>query len=351
MGGHRGRLIDEKMRKKAQALVEEACANGSRKQKACELLGISLRSYERWKRADGLFDKRSLVKRQPSNRLTSEERNEIIAVSNSPSYCDLPPCKIVPTLADQGIYLASESSFYRILREAKMLEHRGRSKPRQYHKPKALIAVKPNEVWSWDISYLKTPVAGIYFYLYMIVDIYSRKIVGWTIQPHENSEHAAALMVQACADEKISANQICLHSDNGSAMKGATLLTTLQNLGIAPSFSRPAVSNDNPYSEALFKTIKYVACYPCNGFSSLEEARSWTEKFVNWYNNEHLHSALKFITPQQRHTGLDINILENRKSIYEMAKKKNPSRWSKSTRNWTLPSTVILNPDAKQLAA
>lgn len=300
---------------------------------------------------DNLVDKRSLVKKTPFNKLTSEERSNIISISNLPSYCDLPPCKIVPKLADEGIYLASESSFYRILREEKMLQHRGRSKPRKHHKPTALIAVKPNQVWSWDISYLKTHIMGMYFYLYMVVDIYSRKIVGWTIQNHENSEHATALMIQACTDEKIYPNQISLHSDNGSPMKGATLLTTLQNLGVATSFSRPAVSNDNAYSEALFKTIKYVPFYPYHGFSSIEEARNWTEKFVNWYNNEHLHSALKFITPHQRHTGQDIIILEKRKNTYEIAKKKNPSRWSREIRNWDLPSIVILNPDTKQSAA
>jgi transposase InsO family protein len=351
LGGNRGRLVDKETRSKVQTLIEEACANGARKSKACELLGISIRSYERWKLPNGLVDKRSIVKRTPSNKLTPLERQEIISTSNLPCYCDLPPCKIVPKLADQGVYLASESSFYRVLREEKMLQHRGRSKPRQHHKPKALIAIKPNQVWSWDISYLKTHIAGMHFYLYMIVDIFSRKIVGWTIQHHENSEHATALMIQACSDEKISPNQIFLHSDNGSPMKGATLLTTLQSLGVVTSFSRPAVSNDNPYSEALFKTIKYVPFYPYNGFSSIEEARCWTEKFVNWYNNEHLHSALKFVTPHQRHTGQDLTILENRKKTYQIAKKRNPSRWSKNIRNWNLPSMVILNPDVKQLAA
>lgn len=349
MGGNRGRLIDEASRKKAQVLIEGACANGARKNKACELLGISIRSYERWNLSDGLVDKRSIVKKDPSNKLTPEERKQVITISNSPVYSDLPPCKIVPMLADQGIYIASESSFYRILREEKMLQHRGRSKPKHYHKPKALIAVKPNQVWSWDISYLKTHIAGIYFYLYMIVDIYSRKIIGWSVEHHENSEYAKSLMIQACLDEKISANQIYLHSDNGAPMKGATLLITLQNLGVATSFSRPAVSNDNPYSEALFKTVKYTHLYPANGFINIYEARNWTEKFVSWYNNKHLHSALKFITPQQRHTGLDTIILEKRTTIYEVAKKRNPSRWAGKLRNWNLPNTVILNPD-KQLA-
>lgn len=351
MGGNRGRLIDEGTRENAQNLIEEAYANGSRKSKACELLGLSIRSYQRWRLVDGLVDKRSLIKREPSNKLTSAERQRIISLSNLPSYCDLPPCKIVPMLADEGIYIASESSFYRVLREEKMLQHRSKSKPRQYQKPKALIAVKPNQVWSWDISYLKTEVEGIYFYLYLIMDIFSRKIVGWTIQHHENSEQAKALMIQACADENISPNQVTLHSDNGSPMKGATLLATLQQLGVATSFSRPAVSNDNPYSEALFKTIKYVPHYPVNGFSSVEEARRWAEKFVHWYNHQHLHSALKFITPQQRHTGLDGLTLEKRKKIYETARKRHPARWARGTRDWSLPKAVILNPDHKQLAA
>jgi putative transposase len=226
----------------------------------------------------------------------------------------------------------------------------GKSKPRTTHKPKALIAVKSNQVWTWDISYLKTNIAGMYFYLYMIIDIYSRKVVGWTIQHHENSEHATALMIQACLDEKISPDQVSLHSDNGSPMKGATLLVTLKNLGVATSFSRPAVSNDNPFSEALFKTLKYNSIFPSNGFSCIENARTWVEGFVNWYNNKHLHSSLKFITPMQRHTGLGHAIFANRKAIYEAAKQRNPLRWSKNIRDWSLPNTVVLNPDKNLLA-
>jgi putative transposase len=291
-------------------LIDEACQAGCRKIKACELLGITIRTYERWKSSDSLDDKRQFVKKNPANKLSLMERQKIISLVNSPLYSDLPPCKIVPMLADQGLYLASESSFYRILREEELLGHRGRSNPRVYHKPRALVAIEANQVWSWDISYLKTHIAGIYFYLYVIVDIYSRKIVGWTVQPHENSEHAAALMTQACLDEDISSHQIVLHSDNGSPMKGATLLATLENLGVASSFSRPAVSNDNPFSEALFKTVKYHAIFPTDGFSCLLKARIWLEGFVNWYNKEHLHSRLKFITPEQRHLGLELKFLK-----------------------------------------
>lgn len=351
MGGKRGRLIDGETRKEALSLIEEASKAGARKVKACELLGITLRTYERWQLADGLEDKRQHAQRCSSNKLTPEESAEIIRISNTSEYCDFPPCKIVPMLADKNIYLASESSFYRILKAENMLSHRGRSKPRTHYKPKALVAIGPNQVWSWDITYLKTDVKGLYYFLYMIVDIFSRKIVGWTIQSEENSEHAAALMQQTCLDEGICENQVALHSDNGTPMKGATMLATLEKLGVIASFSRPSVSNDNPYSEALFKTLKYNAVYPSCGFKTIDDARLWVEGFVNWYNLEHLHSALKFVTPNQRHLGLDTEILENRKRVYQAAKTLKPERWSRGIRNWDLPEKIILNPDESLLRA
>lgn len=345
MGGNRGRLIDKTQRHEAWILIEEACKARARKSKACELLNISIRTLERWSTKYGLEDKRKTASHIPANKLTTEERQTIIAIANLPEYCDLPPCKIVPMLADKQIYIASESSFYRILREEKMLKHRGRSKPKTNSKPKQLVATDANQVWSWDISYLGTEIAGIFYYLYLVIDIFSRKIVGWTVQANENSDYASVLMKQVCLDENIDPNQITLHSDNGTPMKGATLLFTLQQLGVATSFSRPAVSNDNPYSEAMFKTLKYRPIYPKTGFASIEEARAWVEEFVNWYNMEHLHSSLKFVTPHQRHTGLDHNILEGRKLVYQTAKSNNPSRWSRDIRNWNLPNEIILNPD------
>lgn len=345
MGGSRGRIIDKSQRQETLMLIEEACKAGARKNKACELLSVSIRTLERWSVEDGLEDKRKTAARTPANKLTPMERQKIIAVANSPEYCDLPPCKIVPMLADKQIYIASESSFYRILREENMLKHRGKSRPKLHSKPKQLIATGANQVWSWDISYLGSDVAGIFYYLYMVIDIFSRKIVGWTVQANENSDYASALMKQVCLDENIDPNQVTLHSDNGTPMKGATLLFTLQQLGVATSFSRPAVSNDNPYSEAMFKTLKYRPIYPKAGFTSIEEARDWVEEFVNWYNMEHLHSSLKFVTPHQRHTGLDRDILEARELVYQTAKSNNPSRWSKDIRNWNLPNEVVLNPD------
>lgn len=251
-------------------------------------------------------------------------------------------------LADEGRYVASESTFYRILQAENQLTHRQSSRPAKHHKPKAYEATGANQVWTWDISYLPTQVRGLYFYLYMIVDIFSRKIVGWSVHEVESSEHAARLIKQACLDEKINQDQLVLHSDNGASMKGATMLAMLQTLGVLPSFSRPSVSDDNPYSEALFKTLKYHPTFPkWTKFMDVSEARLWCEKFVVWYNQAHLHSALKFVTPLQRHNGEDSAIRQKRDLVYQLAKKQNPERWSGNSRDWSLLEIVTLNPNKK----
>ena len=295
-----------------------------------------------------MSDKRKQAIHSPANKLSEVERSMILTIANNQKYQNLPPCKIVPMLADEGRYVASESTFYRVLRDENQLAHRQLTKSAKHHKPTPHEASGPNQVWSWDISYLPTQVRGLYFYLYMIVDIYSRKIVGWSIHEVESSEHAASLIKQACLDEKIERKQIVLHSDNGSSMKGATMLAMLQTLGVLPSFSRPSVSDDNPYSEALFKTAKYHHTFPrWAKFADITESRIWCEKFVIWYNREHLHSALKFVTPQQRHSGDDKDIRQKRHAVYQVARNQNPKRWSKESRNWSLASTVTLNPNRK----
>lgn len=348
MGGARGRLISEKDRLNAIQLITDTCELGARKNKVCRLLGVSVRTIERWEKENGITDKRKAAPHIQKNKLTNEECNMIIAIANSKTYCDLPPCKIVPMLADEGRYIASESSFYRVLRKARQLAHRGHAKPAKHHKPTHFMACGANQVWSWDISYLPTQVRGSYFYLYLIMDIFSRKIVAWSVHDTESSDYAARLIEQACYDEKISRDQIVLHSDNGSPMKGITMIAMLEKLGVLPSFSRPSVSNDNPYSEALFRTVKYSPDFPAvTCFETITDARIWCEKFVNGYNNNHLHSALKFITPQQRHDGHDYFIMKKRHQVYEEAKQKNPSRWSRHTRNWELPKMVSLNPNKK----
>jgi len=225
-----------------------------------------------------------------------------------------------------------------------MLQHRSASRPRKHAKPKELIAAGPNQLWSWDITYLLTTVSGIYFYLYLFLDVFSRKIVGWSVHPMESSEYAANLVKQVYLDESIAEGEVTLHSDNGSPMKGATMLMTLKKLGISASFSRPSVSDDNPFSESLFKTMKYRFDYPSMPFNQIEDAVEWVEQFVKWYNYEHCHSAIKFVTPAQRHTGMDKAILAARQVAYEAARQRNPERWSGATRNWDYISTVKLNP-------
>jgi len=325
-------------------LVRDAVNSGARKEKACEILGISSRTMERWEIAPVKGDLRKGPVSVPANKLTAEERQQVIKVATSEKYKDLPPSQIVPLLADEGVFIASEATFYRVLKEEKMLAHRIDSKPHKHHKPDEYIATAPDQVWSWDVTYLKTHIKGMFFYLYMIMDVYSRKIVGWDVHFEDNAENAGVLAEITCMIEGIRDGQVVLHSDNGGSQKGATMLGTLQNLGVAASFSRPSVSNDNPYSESLFKTLKYCPSYPEKGFENIDQAKDWVEKFVNWYNTVHLHSGIKFVTPDSRHNGDDHAILEARKEVYRAAKESNPNRWSKEIRNWDRVSHVLLNP-------
>ena len=343
-------MINPADRKQAVTLINEAHASGARKWRACEVLEISLRTYHRWGN-NGLDDGRKNRVQCPTNQLSREERQAVIECSNNPEHQSLSPKQIVPRLADKGEYLASESTFYRILREEKLMNHRGRSaKANSTSKPKEHLATGPNQVYSWDITYLRSTIRGCFFFLYLFMDIYSRKIVGWEVHAEESSESAGDLLDKIYLKEDLGKQPgIILHSDNGSPMKGATMLATMQKLGVVPSFSRPSVSNDNSYSESLFKTLKYVPAFPDQPFSSLEAARDWVSSFVSWYNEEHLHSEIQYVTPGQRHRGEDIAILAQRKCVYEAAKERHPQRWSQGTRNWDPVATVSLNPTNKKL--
>lgn len=325
--------------------IAEATSSGARQKQACEIIGIKVRTLQNWRKS-GNMDGRQTVKKIPTNKLSQEEREKILAVCNSEEFRDQSPKQIVPTLADRGVYIASESSFYRVLRDAGQSQHRGRTaSPVSRKRPETYTADGANQVWSWDITYLASQIKGRFFYLYLFMDIYSRKIVGWEVYENESSEQAADVLRKTRLAEAITFNkEVILHSDNGSPMKGATMLATMQKLGIVPSFSRPSVSNDNPFSESLFKTLKYVPSYPSKPFESLEEARKWVSKFVHWYNYSHRHSGLKFVTPAQRHNGEDIELLKQRKCVYEGAKKIYPGRWSGETRNWSHEAVVMLNP-------
>jgi len=345
-------MISIQEKEKAVFLIEEACEAGARQNKACLLLGITERTLQRWKGTPDKSikkDQRQHCKTIPANKLLPEEKQEIIRICNSEKYMSLPPSQIVPALADQNIYIASESSFYRVLHENCQQQHRGKSKACKRNKPKGFTATGPNQVWTWDITYLPSSIKGMFFYLYMITDIYSRKIVGWEVHNKQNDNLSSSLIKRAYLSEGISRKDIVLHSDNGPPMRGATMLVTLQDLGVIPSFSRPSVSNDNPYSESLFKTLKYIPIYPSKPFDTIEVAREWVLRFVRWYNNHHHHSGIKFVTPHSRHSGRDKEILKNREKVYKEAKIRKPERWAGNIRNWDLIEKVNLNPDKEKM--
>ena len=230
-------------------LIREAHAAGSRLQCACAELEICLRTYQRWVRdgddAVGADRRTTSARPTPGNKLSEEEREQILAVANSEEFASLPPSQIVPTLTDQGVYLASESSFYRVLKDARQQHHRGRARKPSRRVVTSHCATAPNQVWSWDITWLPAEIKGMYYYWYMILDVFSRKIVGHEVHEVEAADLASLLMRRASLAEGLSGRPLVLHSDNGSPMKGATMLATLENLGVAASFSRPRVSNDN----------------------------------------------------------------------------------------------------------
>lgn len=345
-------MIGSADRQHAVTLIQEAQQAGARLPAACRELGIAVRTYQRWTQGGGVkADGRPEALRPvPANKLSQAERAAVLALCHEPAYASLPPGQIVPRLADAGHYIASESSFYRILREAEEQHPRGRARaPRPAADPPRLCAQAPCQVWTWDISWLPGPVKGLFFYLYLILDLYSRKIVGWEVYECESATYAAEVVRRAVLAEQVIDQPVVLHADNGSPMKGETLLETLYRLGISTSYSRPRTSNDNPFSEALFRTCKYCPAYPTHGFVSLAQARDWMQQFVQGYNQAHRHSGIRFVTPEQRHQGLDEAILANRQVVYAQAKARHPERWSGPIRNWQPVTAVWLNPSAEVL--
>jgi putative transposase len=337
-------MISAQDRREAIQLIDDAVGAGARQASACDRLGLSERTVQRWRQTpkDGRPGARHDA---PANKLTQEERTLLLAAANRPGYASLTPHQIVPKLADEGIYLASESTFYRVMKAAGQGQRRGRSKSPVRRVLTTHEADGPNQVWCWDITWLPTTVKGRFYYWYMIKDIYSRKLVVNEVHENELAEHASLLLSRGCLREQTAGRPLVLHSDNGTAMKGATMLATMYELGVVPSFSRPRVSNDNAYAEALFRTAKYCPLWPERPFDTLDEARLWVVSFVSWYNEQHRHSGLKYVTPNQRHAGEAPALLKQRTMVYEAARLRHPQRWSAQVRNWTLDDTVYLNPE------
>lgn len=331
------------------SLVGEAVASGARQAAAAELLGLPARTLQRWREQGmgGGEDRRRGPPRPPANKLSPEERAAVLQTAHAPEYRDVSPRQIVPRLADADIYLASESTFYRVLRQEDQLTHRARSRPATSRRPDERVATGPHQIWAWDITYLPAPIRGTFFFLYLILDIWSRKVVGAAVHEEESAVHASQLFLKTCMRLDVDADGLVLHADNGGPMKGATMLATLRWLGVTASFSRPHVSDDNAFAEALFRTLKYCPAYPSGPFASLDEARSWVEAFVRWYNTRHLHSAIRYVTPDARHYGLEDAILANRRRVYEEARRHHPERWHGAVRNWTPIAEVRLCPRAQ----
>lgn len=325
--------------------IAEAVNAGARRERACEVAGLDVRTVERWRKRPDSDDLRRGPKTRPANALTPDEEAKIVELATVPEFVGLSPHQLVPKLADMSIYVASESSVYRVLRRKQLQRHRDRSRPRTHRRPRELVATGPNQVWAWDITYLPAGVLGRFWYLYAIIDVWSRKLVGWAVHDVQSDALAAELVDVTCAREGVRRDELALHADNGGAMKGSTMLAKLEQLGVAPSFSRPRVSDDNPFPEALFRTLKYRPSYPDKPFAFLDDARLWVANFVAWYNDDDQHSGIKFVTPSQRHARHDAAILARRAEVYRDAKARHPSRWSRDIRNCEPVAVVRLNPE------
>ena len=331
--------------------IQEAHAAGARLKPACAIVGISVRTLQRWQATDGEIrrdGRPDAVRPIPAHALTEAERDRLLAVANEPRFADMPPARIVPMLADEGVYLASESTFSRVLKAHGQTEHRGRAKPpKTVRPPTTHIATGPRQVWCWDMTYLPSEVTGQWFFLYLILDLYSRKIVGWEVHADDHSDHAAHLLRRTALAEGIAAlgEKPVLHGDNGSTLKATTVLAMLHWLGVKPSYSRPRVSDDNAFVESLFRNAKYRPEFPTKGFAGLDQARTWARNFVQWYNHDHRHSGIRYVSPAQRHAGEDQAILAARHALYLRVKEQNPARWSGTTRNWNPVGPVTLNPE------
>lgn len=331
--------------------IQMAHRTGARLSRACAVAGIDVRTLQRWKCADGLINgdaRPQALRPPPAHALSAAERQQVLQVANEPRFAELPAARIVPMLADEGVYLASESSFQRILRAHGQSVHRARSKaPRPPRTPSTHRASTRRQVWCWDVTFLPSNVQGQWFYLYIILDLYSRKIVGWEVHDSDDADHAAHLVRRTALSEGIATlyPKPVLHGDNGATLKATTVLAMLHWLGVKPSYSRPRVSNDNAFAEALFRTAKYRPEFPSRGFADLQAAREWAADFVHWYNHEHRHSAIRYVSPAQRHDGAHVAILAARHALYQQARERTPARWSRHTRNWTPIGAVTLNPE------
>lgn len=334
-------MIQPKDRQKAVLLIQEAMQEGARLQKCCDVLEISTRTYQRWK-SGHFVDKRKGAEKAIPSKLTEVEKQQIISESCSTRFKDSNPYEIFIILLEEEKYIASISSFYRVLKAANLLHHRSnkRSGSKQTRPPEQ-VATGPNQVWTWDITWLPTTVKGLFYYSYKIIDIWDKNIVGWEIHDTESELNARNLFQRVLVEQ--GNPNVHVHSDNGSPMKGMSLLALLFDLGCKNSFSRPRVSNDNPFIESFFGTMKTSVKYP-GRFKSMEQAREWMAMFIDWYHTKHRHSGIQYFTPQQMRSGEYLKLIQKRNTAKLAAVQRFPFRWRNQVKLWTKEYTVYLNP-------
>ncbi len=307
---------------------------------ACEALGVCRATVYRRRRPRLVHPRR----RPPSHRgLAQEEQRQVLEVLHSPGFADKSPAQTYATLLDTETYLCSIRTMYRLLAaNGEVRERRDQLRHPQYQKPE-LLAVGPNQVWSWDITKLLGPVKWTYFYLYVILDIFSRYVVGWLIAHGESGVLAKRLIAATCDKQGIEAGRLVVHADRGSSMKSKPVALLLADLGVTKSHSRPHVSNDNPYSEAQFKTLKYCPEFP-RRFGSIQDARAFCQRFFEYYNNEHRHSGIGLMTPAAIHYGRAEEIQGKRQAALLAAYSAHPERFAKPPKPPVLPEAAWINP-------
>lgn len=310
---------------------------------ACCVLGIPRATFYRWQDLD-MKEKCLIQKSKHPRGLSDIEKQAVLNILHSDRFMDKAPGEIVPTLLDEGVYLCSERTMYRILAErGELRERRQLSRSNAYQKPE-LLATNPNQVWSWDISKLKGPQKWSYFHLYVILDIFSRYVVGWTVADRESSNIATLLIEQSYKKQGVQAGQLTIHADRGPSMKSKPVAFLLADLGVTKTHSRPYTSDDNPYSESQFKTLKYCPQFP-DRFGCIEDAKSFCRAFFRWYNHEHRHSGINRLTPFSLHHGHAEKVLEKRNQVLLHAFEKHPERFkNKIPHAGVLPDKAWINP-------
>ena len=313
--------------------------------RACLALGVArVSAYRFWKRKENPVQIKEPIK--PDRALSDDERQHVLDVLNSKRFADITPQEVYATLLDEGIYLCSIRTMYRILEENKEVrERRNQAKHVEYAKPE-LLATRPNELWSWDITKLKGPVKWSYFHLYVIIDVFSRYVVGWMIADRESSELAKKLISETIRNQEADPTHLTIHADRGSSMKSKPVALMLSDLGVTKTHSRPHVSNDNPFSESQFKTMKYRPEFP-ERFGSIEDARAFCVDFFGWYNQEHHHSGIGLMTPEMVHYGIAEDVRRKRNNTLDRAYQEHPERFvRKQPQAPQLPTAVWINPPA-----